>query len=91
MNGIFSQQAIKDGNKIIFNTNRIHYASLDTKISLIKVAAGYGLLTKDDGREILDMTPLGGEEGSKILQSLNNIDSSIANKYQGGEDDGEEN
>lgn len=90
-NKIFSQQAIKDGNKIIFNTNRIHYASLDSKINLIKVAASYGLLTKDDGREILDMTPLGGEEGSKILQSLNNIDSSIANKYQGGEEDGEEN
>ena len=87
-NKIFSQKAIKDGNKIIFNTNRIHYASLDSKINLIKVAASYGLLTKDDGREILDMTPLGGEEGSKILQSLNNIDSSIANKYQGGEDDG---
>ena len=37
------------------------------------------------------MTPLGGEEGNKILQSLNNIDSSIANKYQGGEENGEEN
>lgn len=90
-NKIFSNQAIKDGNKIIFNTNRIHYASLDSKINLIKVAASYGLLTKDDGREILDMTPLGGEEGKKILQSLNNIDSSIANKYQGGEENGEEN
>ena len=32
----------------------------------------------------LDMTPLGGEEGKKIIQSLNNIDSTIANKYQGG-------
>ena len=89
-NKIFSRQSIKEGNKIIFNTNRIHYASIDSKINLIKVAASYGLLTKDDGREILDMTPLGGEEGSKILQSLNNIDSSIANKYQGGKDDGEE-
>lgn len=91
-NKIFSQRAIKEGNKIIFNANRIHYASIDSKINLIKVAASYGLLTKDDGREILDMTPLGGTEGSKILQSLNNIDSSIANKYQGGEkEDGEEN
>ena len=37
------------------------------------------------------MTPLGGEEGSKIIQSLNNIDSSIANSYQGGGRNGESN
>ena len=42
-------------------------------IKLLKVAGAYGLLTKDDGRELLDFSPLGGEEGAKILQSLNNI------------------
>lgn len=81
---IFSRQAKKDGHRIAFTTNRLQYASLDSKINLIKIAGSYGLLTKDDGREILDMTPLGGEEGAKILQSLNNIDSSIANNYQQG-------
>ena len=90
-NKIFSYQARKDGHKIIFTANRLQYASLDSKINLIKVAGAYGLLTKDDGREILDMAPLGGEEGKKILQSLNNIDSSIANDYQGGESNGESN
>lgn len=83
-NKIFSYKARKDGHKIVFTANRLQYASLDSKINLIKVAGSYGLLTKDDGREILDMTPLGGEEGKKIIQSLNNIDSTIANKYQGG-------
>lgn len=85
-NKIFSEKARKDGHKIVFTTNRLQYASLDSKIQLLKVAGAYGLLTKDDGREILDMAPLGGEEGKKILQSLNNIDSSIANNYQGGKD-----
>ena len=89
-NKIFSYQARKDGHKIIFTANRLQYASLDSKINLIKVAGAYGVLTKDDCREILDMTPLGGEEGSKIIQSLNNIDSSIANSYQGGKENGEE-
>ena len=88
-NKIFSHKARKDGHKILFTANRIQYASLDSKINLIKVAGSYGLLTKDDGREILDMSPLGGDEGTKILQSLNNIDSSIANNYQGGKKDGE--
>lgn len=88
-NKIFSHKARKDGHKILFTANRLQYASLDSKINLIRVAGSYGLLTKDDGREILDMSPLGGEEGKKILQSLNNIDSSIANNYQGGKKDGE--
>ena len=44
------------------------------------------MLRVDEGREILDLPPIGGEEGNRILQSLNNIDSSIANQYQvGGE------
>lgn len=88
-NKIFSYKARRDGHKIVFTTNRLQYASLSNKINLIKIAGAFGLLTKDDGREILDMAPLGGEEGKKILQSLNNIDSSIANNYQGGEKDGE--
>lgn len=88
-NKIFSYKARKEGHRIIFTANRLQYASLDSKINLIKVAGSYGLITKDDGREILDMSPLGGEEGAKILQSLNNIDSSIANDYQGGKIDGE--
>lgn len=87
---IFSTKARRDGHKIIFTANRLQYASLDQRINLIKVAGSYGLLTKDDGREILDMSPLGGEEGAKILQSLNNIDASIANSYQGGKTNGEE-
>lgn len=88
-NKIFSYKARRDGHKIVFTTNRLQYASLSNKINLIKVAGAFGLLTKDDGREILDMAPLGGEEGKKILQSLNNIDSNIANDYQGGGNDGE--
>lgn len=89
-NKTFSIKARKDGHKIVFTANRLQYASLDQRINLIKVAGSYGLLTKDDGREILDMSPFGGEEGKKILQSLNNIDSSIANNYQGGKKSGEE-
>ena len=44
------------------------------------------MLKKDEGREIIDFEPLGGEEGATIIQSLNNIDSKIANDYQGGKD-----
>ena len=90
-NKIFSYQARKDGHRIVFSANRLQYAKIDSKISLLKEAGALGLLTKDEAREIIDLHPLGGEEGSKIIQSLNNIDSSIANQYQGGDNNGESN
>ena len=86
-NAIFNKNSIKEGHKIIFTTHRLQYASLSQKISMIKVVASYGMITKDEAREILELAPIGGEEGKKIIQSLNNIDSSIANNYQGGEEE----
>ena len=83
---IFNRQSIRKGHRIVFTTNRLQYANLSNKITLIKEAGALGLLTKDEAREIIELPALGGEEGAKILQSLNNIDSSIANSYQGGED-----
>lgn len=86
-NKIFKRQSIKEGHKIVFTANRLQYASLSTKTNLLKVVAPWAMVKVDEGREILDLPPIGGEEGNKILQSLNNIDSSIANKYQvGGEE-----
>lgn len=84
---IFSQRAVREGHKIIFTTHRLQYASLDQKINLIKTISAYGMIKTDEARELLDMPPLGGEQGEKILQSLNNIDSNIANQYQGGNDE----
>lgn len=84
-NAIFNEISIKEGHKIIFTTHRLQYASLDQKVNLLKTILPYGLVTKDTALELLDMHPIGGEEGAKILQSLNNIDSNIANNYQGGE------
>lgn len=84
-NAIFSVSSIKEGHKIIFTTQRLQYASLDQKVKLLNTVLPYGLVTKDTACEVLDLPAIGGEEGKKILQSLNNIDSSIANQYQGGE------
>ena len=83
-NKIFSRKARKDGHRIVFTANRLQYASLEQKTSLLQTVLPYGLFTKDMALETLDMPPIGGEEGKKILQSLNNIDSKIANEYQGG-------
>lgn len=85
-NAIFSEKAIREGHRIEFSVNRIKYAKTDTKISLIKEAGALGLLTVDEGREILDLPAIGGEEGKKRLQTLNVINANLADKYQGGKD-----
>lgn len=90
-NAIFSEKAIKDGHRIEFSVNRIKYAKTETKINLIKEAGALGLITVDEGREILDLPALGGEEGNKRLQTLNVINANLADKYQGGNDDGKNN
>lgn len=89
---IFNRQSIRKGHRIVFTANRLQYASLNTKIKLLEAVAPWAMIRVDEGREILDLAPLGGEEGNKILQSLNNIDSKYANQYQvGGESNGKSN
>lgn len=88
-NKIFSDKAIKSGHRIIFNTDRIRYLAPETKISLIKEVGSIGALTIDEVRKILDMTTLGGEEGSKRLQTLNVVNSELADSYQLGKNEKE--
>lgn len=64
-NKIFSDQAIRDGNQIVFTTNRLRYQKLETKIQLLDTALPYGLLTKDTALEILDLPPIRRRRGSK--------------------------
>lgn len=81
-NKLFNTDSIKSGHNIIFSTNRLMYATLDSKVNLLKNCAAYGMIKTDEAREILGLMPLGGAEGERILQSLNSIDTTIANEYQ---------
>lgn len=56
-NKIFNQNSIRNGHKIVFTTNRLQYQSLENKIKLIKEVLPFGLLTKDEALEILDLPP----------------------------------
>lgn len=82
----FSQSAIKRGHRIVFNVDRIRYLNSATKISLIKEVGTLGALTIDEVRKILDLTTIGGEEGAKRLQTLNVVNSNLADSYQTGKE-----
>lgn len=72
------------GNEIIFEANRLQYASNSTKINLIETLVDRGLLTINEGREIFNMAPVDG--GDKRLVSLNFVDADKQNLYQVGQD-----
>ena len=68
------------GNQIVFESNRLQYASISSKIKMVKELMPLGLLSFNDGREIFNMSPVDG--GDKRLISLNYIDSEIQSEYQ---------
>lgn len=66
------------GNKIVFEANRIQYASSNTKIKLLKEAGALGILTINESREILNLPPLA--DGDVRIQSLNYTDKEGGNE-----------
>ena len=85
-NKLFTPTEKGFGNEIIFESNRLQYASNRTKIELLRYANN--IMTINELREVFNLSPR--EDGDVIMQDLNHIDSSIANEYQngGGEDEG---
>lgn len=73
------------GNSIEFDGGRTLYASNSTKLSMIKELTPLGLLTVNEAREILNLSPV--EDGNTRLQSLNYVAADKANEYQLGDQD----
>ena len=81
-NALFTNNERSFGNEITFEANRLQYASNATKVSVVKELAPIAVLMIDDVREIFNLAPLPNGEGQKVLQSLNYINSNIADSYQ---------
>lgn len=79
---LFTDREIGFGNKIVFEANRLQYASAKTKIALIKEMMPLGLFTVNEAREIFNLASIDG--GDKRLVSLNYVDADKQNLYQLG-------
>lgn len=77
------------GNEIIFEANRLQYASNSTKIAVGRFLTDIGGASLDQILEIFNMAPLGGEEGKRRVQTLNMVNAKKADQYQLGEKTGE--
>lgn len=79
---LLSRKQKEDGEQIVFFSERLQYASWNTKVNAIEKLMGLGLMSLNESRALLGLEPV--EDGNKRLQSLNYVDSSKANDYQIG-------
>lgn len=83
---LFTDRERGFGNEIVFEANRLQYASNKTKIDLVKELTSLGLLSLNEAREVFNLHAI--EDGDKRIVSLNYVDASVANQYQLGKEVG---
>lgn len=82
---VFTPIEQQNGNEILFEAGSMDYASYATRIATLTAALPMGLFSVDEAREILNMSPIGGTEGQKRLQTLNVVNAEKADSYQLGD------
>ena len=77
---LFTEREQAFGNSIIFESNRLQFASNATKTNILKELTPLGLFTINQALEILNLPPV--EDGDKRLQTLNVVNADKADQYQ---------
>ena len=85
-NKLFTPTQKNFGNEIIFESNRLQYASNKTKIELLSKATN--IMTMNELREIFNLAPR--EDGDVILIDQNHSVLEDTNEEQGGNEDEEQ-
>ncbi len=77
---LLTRSRLENGEQIIFYSERLQYASWNTKVQAIEKLMGLGILSLNESRALLGFEPIEG--GNRRLQSLNYVDADKANEYQ---------
>ena len=84
-NKIFTPTEIFFGNEIIFESNRLQYASNTTKINLLRYANN--IMSINELREVFNLTPIQNGESILIDQNHTQTLDDIGNEEGGNEED----
>lgn len=79
---VFTEREKGFGNEVVFQVNRLEYASLKNKTAMAQVLQQTGILTVNEFREIFGFAAV--EDGDKRFVSLNYVNSQQQDKYQVG-------
>ena len=85
-NCLFTEREVGHGNRILFSSNSIQFATLTEKVSAAKFLTEIGAATLDQILTMFDMPTIGGDEGARRVQTLNMVNAELADKYQTGGD-----
>lgn len=77
---LFTDREQGHGNEIVFEANRLQYASNTTKISMVRDLMPLGILSKNEAREIFNLSAI--EDGDQFVQTLNVVNAAKADEYQ---------
>lgn len=80
--GLLTNNQLERGEEIVFFSERLQYASWNTKVTAIEKLMSLGIMSLNESRALLGLEPIEG--GHKRLQSLNFVDADKANLYQVG-------
>lgn len=80
---VLSERERGFGNKIIFTSNRLQYATLQTRASIGSVLYDRGIITINEYRELLYYEPI--EDGDVRMVSLNYVKADDQSLYQTGQ------
>jgi HK97 family phage portal protein len=83
--GLLTENELMRGEEIVFYSERLQYASWNTKVTAIEKLMSLGIMSLNESRTLLGLEPVEG--GNKRLQSLNYVDADKANIYQIGKED----
>ena len=82
---LFTEREKGHGNEVIFTANRLQYASMKSKTTMVQALLPQGIITINEAREIFGFSAV--DDGDKRQVSLNFVDSNKQNQYQLGQAD----
>ena len=77
---VFTQREQGFGNSIVYEANRLQFASAESKTRIIKELMPLQLFTINQALEILNLPAV--EDGDRRIQTLNVVDAELVNEYQ---------
>lgn len=84
---VFSQKERGFGNEIVFSAERMTFASNQTRANIINILRPLGILTANQAMQIMELPTVNEPWADKHIISLNYVEASKANQYQGVGDD----
>ena len=83
---LFTDRERGCGNKIVFTTNRLQYATLQTRSAIGQALFDRGIMTINEYRELMYLPQI--DDGDVRMVSLNFVKADDQSLYQTGKDDG---